>query len=123
MNSEFLQLKQKYTITKVNAIMRYYPSEKYEIRFRNGKIKTAGTVLEDKKTHFKTFIFSNYWIQALLSHELDNLIKHECAHAISDMCGHGNRFIKICKKLKCSKKWQTSRTENINVYSSMLKKR
>jgi hypothetical protein len=97
-NPEFLKLKQQYVIKKVNDIMKSHPKIKYDIQFRSGKIKTAGTVLEDPKTHFKNFIFSNYWIQAFLKYELDGLIKHECAHAISDNT-HGNKFIMTCNKM------------------------
>jgi len=57
MISDFLKLKQKYIIKKINSIMKSHPSIRYEIRFRNGKRKTAGTVLEDPKTHFKHLYF------------------------------------------------------------------
>jgi predicted metal-dependent hydrolase len=118
-DSDYLKSKQKYVIKKVNSIMKHYPSKKYEVRFRNGKVKTAGTVLQDTKTHFTTFVFSNYLIQAFYPYELDNLIKHECAHVISDDT-HGEKFKKICKKLKCSKKWQQKNIDKIDVYSNMI---
>jgi hypothetical protein len=56
----FLESKQQYIIQKVTNIMKSHPSIRYEIKFRNGKMKTAGTILEDERTHFKTFVFSNY---------------------------------------------------------------
>lgn len=117
---EFLKSKQKYVIKKINTIMKPHPKIKYEIKFRNGKKNTFGTVLDDPKTNFKTFIFSNYWIQALLPYELDGLIKHECAHAISDTeHGHGKKFKTICNQLKCQKKWQ-SRKVNVDAYGKLL---
>lgn len=118
-DKDFLKMKQRYVINKVNSIMKSHPSIKYDIKFRDGKIKTAGTILEDPKTHFKTFVFSNYWIKAFFTYELTNLIKHECAHAISDS-SHGEKFIQTCKKLGCSKKWQARKTDNIDVYAVML---
>ena len=120
MEDEFLKSKQLYVVRKINSIMKSYPRVKYDIKFRNGKQKTFGTVLQDPKTHFVNFVFSNYWIKALFTYELSNLIKHECAHVISDD-QHGKKFVEACKKLKCSKKWQVAKPENVDVYSSMLK--
>ena len=120
--SEFLKMKQNYVIRKVHSIMKSYPSIKYDIRFRNGKVKTAGTVLIDPKTHFRNFVFSNYWIKAFFTHELLNLIKHECAHAIVHVGGHDIKFITACKKLNCASKWQRGTPTSIDVYAAMLKK-
>lgn len=121
MYEKLLKSKQKFVIQKVNSIMRSYPDIKYEIKFREGKRKTLGTVLDNPKTNFKTFIFSNYWLKALFTYELVGLIKHECAHAISDTeRGHGKKFKKICSSLKCPKKWRTRAASNIDVYGEML---
>jgi hypothetical protein len=116
---KFLKMKQDYVIRKVRSIMKSYPSIKYDIRFRNGKVKTAGTVLTDPKTHFHNFVFSNYWIKAFFTYELLNLIKHECAHAITPG-GHGPKFVAVCKKLGCAAKWQHGIPTSIDVYASML---
>jgi hypothetical protein len=116
---EYLKSQQQYIIKKINFIMKKYPSIKYNIKFRNGKSKTGGTILTTVETNFKTFIFSNSLIIALLPGELDNLIKHECAHAIIPETGHGEHFIKVCNKLKCSKRWQKGKVNNIQVYSNM----
>jgi|WetSurMetagenome_2_1015567.scaffolds.fasta_scaffold789223_2 hypothetical protein len=118
---EYLKSRQQHVIKKVTSIMQKYPLIKYNIKFRNGKLNTAGTILTDVKTKFKTFIFSNYIIMILLPYELDNLIKHECAHAIIDETGHGEKFTSVCKKLKCSKKWH-SRKANMDVYGSLINK-
>ena len=116
----FLKSKQSYVVRKINSIMKSHPKIKYDIKFRSGKQKTFGTALQDSKTHFVNFIFSNYWIKALFTYELSNLIKHECAHVIGDNT-HGKKFVETCKKLKCSKKWQVAKPENVDVYASMLK--
>jgi ribulose 1,5-bisphosphate synthetase/thiazole synthase len=118
---EYLKLCQQHVIKKVTSIMKNYPSIKYNIKFRNGKRVTAGTIWTDTKTNFKTFIFSNYNIMILLPYELDNLIKHECAHAIIDETGHGEHFVKVCKKLKCSKKWHVRETD-VDVYGLLVNK-
>jgi hypothetical protein len=118
---EHLKSRQQYVIKKVTSIMKKYPVIKYNIKFRNGKRSTAGTIWTDTKTKFKTFIFSNYIIMILLPYELDNLIKHECAHAIIDETGHGEHFVKVCKKLKCSKKWHF-REANMDVYGELVNK-
>lgn len=119
-DSEFLKRKQIFVINKITSIMKNYPQVKYDIKFRNGKKNTAGTILYDPKTHLNTFIFSNYWIVAMFTTELVNLIKHECAHAISDAVGHGEKFKKICNDLKCQKRWQTRSIKNMKVYGCML---
>ena len=119
----FLKSKQDYVIRKVNSIMRSHPSIKYDIRFRSGKVKTAGTVLTDPKTHFRNFVFSNYWIKAFFTYELLNLIKHECAHALTEKeGGHGPKFVATCKKIGCASKWQRGVPTSIDVYASMLKR-
>lgn len=120
MSSELLKIKQQYIIRKIHTIMNPYPKIKYEIKFRSGKKNTFGTVLDDPKTNFKTFIFSNYWIQVLLPYELNGLIKHECAHAISDTeKGHDIKFKQICTRLKCQKKWQ-NRKVDVDVYGELM---
>ena len=118
----FLKMKQDYVVKKVHSIMKSHPSIKYDIRFRNGKVKTAGTVLIDPKTHFRNFVFSNYWIKAFFTHELLNLIKHECAHAIVHGGGHDAKFVTACKKLGCASKWQHGIPTSIDVYAAMLKR-
>jgi hypothetical protein len=120
MNSDCLKRRQQYVIKKVTTIMQPHAAIKYSIQFRDGKIKTAGTILEDVETQFKQFIFSNYWIQILSVRDLNDLIKHECAHALSHG-GHGSDFKKICEKIKCSKKWQFAKTD-VCIDSSLLKK-
>jgi hypothetical protein len=123
-NLEFLKERQQYVIMKINVIMRLHPSKKYEIKFRNKKIKTAASVLQEVKSpYFITFIFSNYWIQKLVLYELENLIKHECAHAIlNNEHGHGSKFAEVCKSLKCSKKWQARFTNQATVHPHNVKK-
>jgi hypothetical protein len=74
-----------------------------------------------KELILKHLFFQIIEYKLFLTYELNNLIKHECAHAIAPIHeNHGNKFKKICKKLKCSKKWQSAIPEKISVYSSML---
>jgi hypothetical protein len=115
----FLKSKQQFVIKTINNIMRSYPNIKYNIKFREGKKNTPGTLLTDTITKEHTFVFSNYYLKALLTYELTNLIKHECAHAISGE-QHTKQFKTISKKLHLPERWQHRKIKNIAIYNSMI---